>query len=298
MNSKKTIGTYHAIQGNLYICTQTSNIPFGSGNISNRGVVSGLSASAGARMRKYLRTCIADYSVFITLTYPAGRGGEGDGERCKNDLRRFMQEYRRHAERSGANMHNFSAFWFMEFQERHAIHYHIFGTQFIGKQALSALWYRIVGSEDERHLRSGTNVQSIKSGRAGTISYASKYAAKQSQKIVPEGFGWSGRFWGVTGQRWTVAAAIYVERELQGEKSVKRRIDKLRDQLKDGLAQGKIRKLQAKEGNRNLYGAVYVVNDSKLKKEMEVTIWLLKSAITCIKGPSNFWPDAVNVEQE
>lgn len=294
----KSIGAYHAIQNNLYIYSETSNLPFSSSGISGRGSIDRLSTSAGARMRKYLRTCVADYSVFITLTYPSGFGGAGTGQQCKEHLRRFMQEYRRHAERSGASMDRFSAFWFMEFQEREVIHYHIFGTQFIGKNALSHLWYRIVGSEDPRHLASGTNVQSINSGKAGQISYASKYAAKQSQKTLPEEFGWAGRFWGVTGLRHTVSAAIYVERGLGENPSIKRKVEKIKGLLKTGLETGKIKKLKGKQGDEYRKGSVFVINDSKLRHDIEIAVFLLQGAVMAVKGPSIFWPDAVNVERE
>jgi len=49
-------------------------------------------------------------------------------------------------------------------------------------------------------------------GRAGTISYASKYAAKMEQKLTPKGFENVGRFWGVYGWRTTMSADTFVSK--------------------------------------------------------------------------------------
>lgn len=57
---------------------------------------------------------------------------------------------------------------------------------------LSWNWYEVVGSNDARHLRAGTNVEEIRS-REGVMYYASKYVCKLDTESA-EG---SGRFWGI-----------------------------------------------------------------------------------------------------
>lgn len=171
----------------------------------------GLSASASKRMARYLRSSLAVYKVFITLTYPYGF--PLDGRICKEHLRRFNQEVARFLRLRNYLPHEISLFWFLEFQSRGAPHFHIFCTHFIDKDWLSRTWFRIVGSDDDRHLKAGTNVQAFMEGRSGACAYARKYARKEEQKDVPEKFLNVGRFWGITGQRNVVVAATQIDPE-------------------------------------------------------------------------------------
>ena len=68
---------------------------------------------------------------------------------------------------------------------------------FIPKDELSQVWYRIVGSNDEKHLRTGTRIESIKSKRH-LYGYLYNYINKLEQKTPPEGFENVGRFWGTS----------------------------------------------------------------------------------------------------
>jgi hypothetical protein len=148
----------------------------------------------------------------VTLTYPGFY--PGNGAVCKEHLRRFLQELQREHSRchQATQKGHHSSFWFLEFQQRGAPHFHIFTTWAPDKDWVAKRWYEIVGSEDIRHLHAGTRTEFLRSGRAGTISYAAKYAAKLEQKAVPENFENVGRFWGVMGRRGTVAATAFVNR--------------------------------------------------------------------------------------
>jgi hypothetical protein len=84
----------------------------------------------------------------------------------------------------------------MEFQERGAPHFHVLINQAVSRVWLSQVWYRVVGSGDVRHMVAGTRSEPLRELHAAA-AYASKYAAKQGQKDVPEGFTDVGRFWGV-----------------------------------------------------------------------------------------------------
>lgn len=59
------------------------------------------------------------------------------------------------------------------------------------REWLSINWYEVVGSDDPRHLRAGTNVEQIRSPE-GVMWYASKYVAKIDQEQA----GQVGRWWG------------------------------------------------------------------------------------------------------
>lgn len=194
-----------SIVGGLFIVRRRCT----GGKPPTRGAVTGFSQSSAGRMRRYLRSCRAEYRTMLTLTYPGCY--PTDGRQCKEHLRRFIQELRRYTERNERRTASlWSVFWFLEFQHRGAPHFHLFSSHDYPKEWVARTWWNIVGTEDERHLRAGTRVESIRGGRAGILAYALKYAAKAEQKDVPADFEGCGRFWGVWGMREAVAAATLV----------------------------------------------------------------------------------------
>jgi len=126
--------------------------------------------------------------LFITLTYPAEY--PENYEVYKADLDKFFKRLR-------YRFPEFACIWKLEFQQRGAPHYHllVWGLSIHCKQLISKLWYEVVGSGDEKHLKAGTQVQKIRSWR-GVMSYASKYMGK----LETGEQGLSGRFWGVSGR--------------------------------------------------------------------------------------------------
>jgi hypothetical protein len=103
---------------------------------------------------------------------------------------------------------------------------------------MAKAWYECVGSGDEKHLRAGVQLDYFRTGRAGTISYASKYARKQEQKTVPDEFKEIGRFWGVSGLRTTMSADFVVnDREMMNRDGII-----LRMKFKNGLCEMEKRK--------------------------------------------------------
>lgn len=256
------IGVQVSASGHLLIINSRVNLPSAIKRSSiDRSSIKSFSPSSAARMRRYLRTSMSEYNVLITLTYPVGLGT--DGERCKRDLKVFLQRLKRSAPSMGGNIHAFSAFWFLEFQRRGAIHYHIFTTHRFPKDWIKRSWYEIVGSEDERHLRAGTRIEAIRGGKRGISAYAAKYAAKHVQKEVPEDFGWVGRFWGVTGRRDVMSADSWLEPEDAERPSVIRAINKIESAVKRYEERGKC-KIVRTDG-----GAIVVYMKSKF---MEVEI--------------------------
>ena len=213
------IGVNYRASGNLFIA-KASVTSVLSVRGRPRSSISHFSVGCGVRMRRYLRECRAVYQCMVTLTYPSDY--PTDGARSKEHLRRYLQECKRWDEKANPlATTDFSAFWFLEFQERGAPHYHIFLNRCPPKDFNSSTWYRIVNSEDEKHLRAGTRTEVLRRGRAGTISYASKYAAKAAQKSVPAGYENVGRFWGICGDRMRLSAAVFVSRDAHKTNQVK-----------------------------------------------------------------------------
>lgn len=128
-------------------------------------------------------------ATLITLTYP--RQFSRDARQWKRDLDTLNKRLTR---KWGA----FPVFWKLEFQTRGAPDIHLLAydpqmrlTSYLFRRWLSAAWYRIVGSGDERHLRAGTRTELPRHARA-LESYCTKYVGKPV-----EATGHVGRYWGV-----------------------------------------------------------------------------------------------------
>jgi hypothetical protein len=152
-----------------------------------RGDIVELSKRSLLRMLHELRNCDVDFQSMLCLTYP--REFPADGRMVKRHLNAFLMALKRRFE-------GVSYAWFLEFQQRGAPHLHMFTTLTdVDRQWLAETWFRIVGSQDEKHLRAGTSWDLMRV-KDGALRYAAKYAAKRGQKIVPDGFQNVGRFWG------------------------------------------------------------------------------------------------------
>lgn len=130
------------------------------------------------------------FTTMITLTYP--REFPCDGLVVKRNFAAFR----------GATMRRWdkpSYLWFLEFQRRGAPHIHILlDIRLCSRNDprwLSATWYRICATGDERHLRAGTRIERIRLPE-GARHYVVKEASKMYQKVVPESYQNVGRFWG------------------------------------------------------------------------------------------------------
>lgn len=277
---KNKTGTQYRASGNLLvISTRSKTVP--AGYSGSRGTVTGFSSGSGIRMRRYLRECKADYGYMVTLTYP----GEypSTGIETKNHLRRFLQELQRDAKRSKKQTSQpHSAFWFLEFQGRGAPHYHIFTTHPVNKAWASKRWYDIVGSDDIRHLHAGTRCEVLARGRAGTISYASKYAAKAEQKLVPVGFENVGRFWGVYGWRTVMAADTFVSKSDYEYSDVRFSVRKLLKLVKKCIKDGNGEVIVRKDGIR-----VISFHDDYAMSRIRMHVSAI-SARTCVRY-NYFW---------
>lgn len=154
-----------------------------------RGRVASFSASSQRRLR-VLTNSMPDtlpLPLFITLTYPEHWPDEPT--QWKRHLDRFLTWLTRKYDKV-------PIIWKLEPQERGAPHFHlaVYTPRFIRARVLSAVWYKIVGSEDPKHLRAGTQITRARS-RRGSLSYLAKYIGK---RVSPK-LGWEkvGRYWGI-----------------------------------------------------------------------------------------------------
>lgn len=184
--------------------TKNGAIPNHAGG-GKRGVIKELTRGAIKRLKLTARNVPeGSYEAFLTLTYP--KSFPTDGLKVKRDLSVMRKWLRRH----GVD----GALWFLEFQDRGAPHFHMFLSKYpsCGVKGVAEHWYKVAGTGDPNHLRVhlGTAGKS-KKGRGDrpclervrkshTLSfYATKYATKQEQKLVPANYNNVGRFWGTFG---------------------------------------------------------------------------------------------------
>jgi hypothetical protein len=183
----------------------------------------------------------------------------------------------------------YSTFWFLEFQERGAPHYHLFTTNYFPKEFVSRRWYEIVNSEDSRHLAAGTRCEKLERGRSGLISYATKYACKQIQKVVPENYENVGRFWGVSGCRATVSADTFVSRDDRKSEGVRHTEKSIGTVLNEGISAGTVTIYKREKGV-----GVYILNTRDVWRR-----WMLKVSILSAKTaklPQLFQDAELNLE--
>lgn len=159
---------------------------------AKRGVVKGFTRESRRRMLRFLQTLDqprCGMPLFVTLTYPGA--WPGSPRQWKRDLDNWLKRLKR-------AMPEVWAVWRLEPQRRGAPHYHllVFGVPRLDKDWLSRTWFEVVGSQDERHLRAGTQVQRVKSWR-GVVWYAAKYLAKEVDELPEQWRAGVGRWWGV-----------------------------------------------------------------------------------------------------
>lgn len=272
---KNLSGLQVSLSGHLLTTVWRCRIPGAAtdSGFSTRKDIEEFSPRSAARMRRYLRTCVAEYRTFITLTYPSWAGA--DGRRAKRDLCVFLKRLRRRVESERTDFIRYSSFWFAEFQSNGTIHFHIFSTDRFPKEWIAQSWYEICGTEDQRHLRAGTRIESVRSGKKGICAYASKYAAKITQKRVPERFGWIGRFWGVSGCRITVSADTYVPTLTAKQPAVKKELKSLENAIEEFIFQGKMRLIVDRDGVRCWY-----IKEKWIESMIEQRIMRLSQAIS------------------
>lgn len=157
-----------------------------------------------------------EWTDFITLTY---HEAPRNGKQTKQNLKRFLEKVERIGSPGACR-----AFWWMEFQRRGAIHFHIAlsgvvryiheepgpkpGFHWKGKGDSNVLvgsscyasreWSRIIGQENRHTAKHSARWERVKNAVA-LPAYLAKYLAKKEQKTVPDCVTDVGRFWGTRG---------------------------------------------------------------------------------------------------
>lgn len=177
---------------------------------SGRGVICGFSAGSKRRVMHKLMwldwtlllvpVSLLSYGVFVTLTYPDVFSD--DWEKWKRDLDTFVKRLERYYP-------GVAGIWKLELKKRKsgevnkgklAPHFHFLLYFQNGLKLgdfrpwLSQAWYEVVGSDDLKHLGSGTQAKTL----YGTVSKIMNYCGKYMGKDFETDFE-TGRCWGEIG---------------------------------------------------------------------------------------------------
>ena len=186
-----------SISGNVLTVYAT---PTSNSTQVTREKITEFSKSSKSNLTKYCREINKDrFYSFITLTY---RHAPSSPAESKNHLHNFIRELKRIKRYSKKEL---SGLWIMEFQDRGAIHYHIWFSHFVKHQWIQATWNRV--SQQDAKTPSTDIKKWNQYTSKGLSSYAAKYANKQAQKELPDGIKHSGRWWGKFGDVSTPLAA-------------------------------------------------------------------------------------------
>lgn len=156
-----------------------------AGREPNKKEISAFTRQSVKRLRLALEYAIGDMVAFLTLTYP--KAYPTNGRAIKAHLKTFLHRLQRRGV-----LHYL---WVEEFQTRGAPHFHVLVDKAIDRKELSKMWFEIVKSGDEKHLKSGTSIEEIRDKSKMSL-YMCGYLSKNAQKAVPDGFEKAGRFWG------------------------------------------------------------------------------------------------------
>ncbi len=187
------------------LCVYKSNIEPEAHRRGIRGNISELSVASRQKLAFVASNANCDWLSMITLTY--GADYPRNGTQSKRDLNVFLTRVRK-------IMPGIKYLWFMEFQKRGAVHYHIllsepFNTD--NNEILTELWIRLAQAycsteTDEQnvrkfneHKRNGVyDFWQNATSKRGLSHYAVKYATKTEQKQIPLNYRDCGRFWGAS----------------------------------------------------------------------------------------------------
>lgn len=236
-----------------------------------RVAVSAFTHSSRFRLQKRVRELEARLRVFGRLSYPAEY--PSDGRIVKRHWATFIKRLFRYLDvtkRDDGKYYArdgklFSVLWFFEFQDRGAPHFHFLCTHYIPKGWLANAWYEIVGSNDENHFKFGTRIEKFDGDRRKLSWYAGKYAAKSEQKVIPESFKNSGRFWGVAGTN-TIAAATLVFDAFDEDEMMRRMTVLVKIEEKIFDVGDKVRDIENEDGD--IVGYWITIGDTKRQEQM------------------------------
>lgn len=189
-----------ALQGTHFKATVTDS-PYLKEPPSKRGTIKQFSKAARKRLFVLFHKMNVVQFLFVTLTYGQKFPPAKDSKR---HLKMFIQRLKR-------KYPKVAGVWRIEFQKRHAPHYHLLLTNvgFIPKDEICAMWEGVIGQRFCNQTgKTFTRIERIKS-KKHALSYVSKYVGKVAKREArSSGFNTVsyqtvyGKHWGVIGREY------------------------------------------------------------------------------------------------
>lgn len=231
---------------------------------SKGDIVDGYSRESRNRFLKILFSIdyvIMGTPLFYTLTYPGEYSN--DPRIWKRDLMTFIKRLKRlYPDLCGT--------WRLEPQKRGAPHYcgFLWGCPDLGgmkgKELFSKMWFEVVGSGDEKHLRAGTGIE-VPYDLTGTIFYIAKYQAKDEKGGVKQEFDYPvGRYWGIFNRDKVAIQKEEIELDRKLYFKIRRIIKK---KLEKRLTRNKFRDVVAKKSS-GLWVSMSNIDVMKILKQV------------------------------
>lgn len=191
-------GTYLVLQlrRNLLARSLRGTAPVAGGM---RGEISSLSKASSRRLRRFLQESKARWSAFLTLTLPAGTY---PAPKVKAWFRRFLRLLRERLTEDFGKQ--WTVVWVIEHTKAGTPHFHLVSSGFVPRVWLSDAWWHACGNLSPEHRKAGTQVEAVRD-QTKTGTYLCKYLTKSATNR-PEKRAWSGKCWGVIGDRSLVGA--------------------------------------------------------------------------------------------
>lgn len=229
-----------------------------------RGEIGCFSEDSARRLKAYLTSSEACYSVMATFTLPEEAPIARQPEEFKARLDDFLAYYLQQLRMESVNPKAESVCWFLEFTAKGIPHVHCFATGFVNWLVLAVKWCLVMGCPEA--IETCSKVERMGGGRRQVRRYAVKYASKglganvgdlavelgipvqgyddlalwgvvvanlkqrgdkRYQKLVPPWVRGFGRWWGVRGLKASMAAAIKVPYNDKGRQMVIKFLDAL-----------------------------------------------------------------------
>ena len=154
-------------------------------NTSSRGEIKEFSRRSRLRLAQKLLSFVELPRYMITLTYP-------DEYPSTSVAKEHLHTFLIYLQRQGL-----AGCWKLEYQKRGAPHFHLLVWGEVEDLSsfrlwVSETWYRIVGSDDLKHLKAGTRVDFLRDPKE-VIRYVLKYVVKDEGGVPDSN---PGRFWG------------------------------------------------------------------------------------------------------
>jgi hypothetical protein len=180
-----------------------------------RGEIKAFSRASQRRLAFVFANVGTHFRSLVTLTYHAiAESWEDDGDRNRRIVQRSKRDLNRFLTAMRGQLGPY--LWVQEFQARGVVHYHLIGEGDLFEPEVRLVWCRATDALDDAAARKyGAKVDAIRD-EVQVRKYLGHYIGKARQKLLPDGVGGAGRWWGASRSIELVVFGEVVTGEVKG----------------------------------------------------------------------------------